>query len=210
MPFSAGIVFIATGLAIMLFGLLLFYAFLPLLFAFIGFDIGILLGRWLTGEIGAIAIALGIVFALVLAFASYSLEPYRRILLGTSSGIVAGLALVVGLGLEGWFSGFINLLLLLAAGVIGGCLVLYFFDAFVIITSAFAGASLAVAGAQLLLRGGLHSGISGFWPSIAIMILAAIGIAWQLSNASKWLEWLPVPLGASGASSGRQEKTPKA
>ena len=73
MPFLAGIVFVVTGLAFMLFGLFLFYAFLPLLFAFIGFDIGVLFGRWLTGSIGLIAIVLGMVAAGILAVASYSL-----------------------------------------------------------------------------------------------------------------------------------------
>jgi hypothetical protein len=63
-------VFVVTGLAIMLFGLFLFYAFLPLLFAFIGFDIGLLLGRWLTGDIGLIAIVLATVAAGILAVAS--------------------------------------------------------------------------------------------------------------------------------------------
>lgn len=126
MPFLAGIVFVVTGLAFMLFGLFLFYAFLPLLFAFIGFDIGVLFGRWLTGSIGLIAIVLGMVAAGILAVASYSLEPYRRIMLGSSSGVLVGLSLAAGLGLEGWFVGFLNLFLILAGGLIGGVLVIYF------------------------------------------------------------------------------------
>ena len=210
MPFSAGIVFIATGLGVMLFGLLLFYAFLPLLFAIIGFDIGVLLGRWLTGEFGVIAIALGIFAGGALALASYVLEPYRRILLGCSNGMLVGLALAAGLGLEGWLSGFFNVLLALVAGVIGGFLVLHLFDAFVIVSSALGGASLVVAGAQLLLHGGIQGGIGEFWPSLTIIVLAALGISWQLSKASKWMQWLPVPLDASGDSSGDRERTPKA
>jgi hypothetical protein len=210
MPFLAGIVFVVTGLAFMLFGLFLFYAFLPLLFAFIGFDIGVLLGRWLTGGIGLIAIVLGMVAAGILAVASYSLEPYRRILLGSSSGVLVGLSLAAGLGLEGWFVGFLNLFLILAGGLIGGVLVLYFFDVFVVVATAFGGASLAVAGAHLLLSGGLYDGIGGFWSSVLIMIMAAVGMTWQLSNISKWVQWLPVPPDISGTSAGRQDKTPKA
>lgn len=209
MPILAGILFVVTGLAFASFGLLLFYAFLPLLFAFIGFDIGILLGRWLTGGIGLIAIATGIVAAGILAAASYSLEPYRRILLGSSSGILAALSVAAGLGLEGWFVGLLNLALILAGGLIGGLLVLYFFDVFVVVASAFGGAGLAVAGAHLLLRGGLHDGIGGFWSSVLTMILAAVGIGWQLSNISNWVEWQTVPPDISGPSAG-QDDAPKA
>jgi hypothetical protein len=211
MPFLAGIVFIATGLAIMLFGLFLFYAFLPLLFAFIGFDIGMLLGRWLTGDTGLIAIVLGMVTAGILAVASYSLEPFRRILLGSSSGVLVGLSLAAGLGLDGWFVGLLNLLLILASGLIGGFLVLYFFDVFAVVATALGGAGLAVAGAHLLLRGGLYDGIGGFWSSVLIMILAGVGIGWQLSNISKWVQLLPIPPDISGPLAGKQQdKTPKA
>jgi hypothetical protein len=209
MPILAGILFVATGFAFMLFGLFLFYAFLPLLFAFIGFDIGMLLGRWLTGGIGWIAIMLGVVAAGILAVASYSLEPYRRILLGSSSGILAGLSLAAGLGLDGLFAGFLNLVLILAGGLIGGFLVLYVFDVFVIVTTALGGAGLVVAGAHLLLHGSLQGGIDGFWSSVFIMVLAAVGIGWQLSNISKWVQSLPVSPGISSAFAERQDKTPK-
>lgn len=211
MPILAGIVFVVTGLAFASFGLFLFYAFLPLLFAFIGFDIGVLLGRWLTGGLGFIAIAAGVVAAGILSIASYSLEPYRRILLGSSSGILAGISLAAGLGLEGWFVGLLNLGLIFAGGLVGGLLVLYFFDVFVVVASAVGGAGLAVAGVQLLLRGGLHDGgIGGPWSSILIMTLGAAGISWQLSNMSKWVEWLTVPPDISDPPAGRQEDAPKA
>lgn len=218
MPFLAGMIFVATGVAFMLFGLFLFYAFLPLLFAFIGFDIGVLLGRWVTGDIGPIAIGLGIVAAVIFAIASYYLEPYRRILLGSSSGVLVGLSLAAGLGLDGWFGGSLNVLLAFAGGVIGGIVVLYFFDAFVIVSSAIGGANLVVAGAHLLLRAiGLvdPSGvrldqIGGFWSNVLIMILAVIGIGWQFSNMSKWIQWLPGSPGVPGTSAGRQDRAPKA
>jgi hypothetical protein len=219
MPFVAGIVFVVTGLTVMLFGLYLFYAFLPLLFAFIGFDIGMLLGRWITGDIGLIAIVLGIVAAIILAFGSYSLEPYRRVLLGSSSGVLAGLSLAAGLGLDGWFGGFLTALLAFAGGLIGGIVVLYFFDAFVIVSSAIGGAGLVVAGAHLLLRAiglvdpsgvRLIDQIGGFWSSVLITILAVIGMGWQLSNMSKWVQWLPGSPDIPGASAGRQDRAPKA
>ena len=69
----------------MAFGLLLFYAWLPLFYGLVGLDIGLLLGRSLTGDVGSIAIILGVLCALVLAGAAYSIEPYRRILLATKA-----------------------------------------------------------------------------------------------------------------------------
>lgn len=210
MPFLAGIMFVITGLAFMSLGLFLFYAFLPLLFAFIGFDIGVLLGRWLTGDIGWIAIVLGVIAAALLAFASYSLEPYRRVLLGSSSGILAGLSLAAGLGLEGWFVGPLNFFLIVACGLIGGLVALYVFDIFVVVASAVGGASLVVAGAHLILRGGLQDGIGGFWSSALLIVLAAVGTAWQLRNIPRWVQLLPIPPDVSGTSAVKQDNTPKA
>ena len=48
MSFAGAILLIVTGLAVMGLGLLLFYAWLPFLYGFVGFDIGLLFGRWLT------------------------------------------------------------------------------------------------------------------------------------------------------------------
>jgi len=45
MSLTIGLLMILTGLAIMAFGLFMFYAWLPLLYALVGFDVGILLGR---------------------------------------------------------------------------------------------------------------------------------------------------------------------
>ena len=55
MSLTFGLLMLVTGLAIMAFGLFLFYAWLPLLYALIGLDIGLLLGRTLTGDVGATA-----------------------------------------------------------------------------------------------------------------------------------------------------------
>ena len=52
MSLAYGLMMLVTGLAIMTFGLFLFYAWLPLIYALIGFDIGLLLGRALTGDTG--------------------------------------------------------------------------------------------------------------------------------------------------------------
>jgi len=60
MSLAYGLMMLVTGLAIMTFGLFLFYAWLPVIYALIGFDIGLLLGRSLSGDTGTIAIIIGI------------------------------------------------------------------------------------------------------------------------------------------------------
>ena len=64
MPHIAGILMIVTGFAIMAFGLFLFYAWLPLFYGLFGLEIGLLVGRSLTGTVGATAIILGIAGAI--------------------------------------------------------------------------------------------------------------------------------------------------
>jgi hypothetical protein len=56
MSLAIGLLMILTGLAIMAFGLFMFYAWLPLFYALIGFDVGILLGRAFTEDVGTTAI----------------------------------------------------------------------------------------------------------------------------------------------------------
>ena len=69
MSLSIGLLTILTGLAIMGFGLFMFYAWLPVFYALVGFDVGILLGRALTGDAGTTAIVLGIAGAFILGVA---------------------------------------------------------------------------------------------------------------------------------------------
>ena len=194
MTFASGVLFILSGLTIMSFGLFLFYALLPLLFGLIGFDIGALVGRWLTGEFGWLAIVLGFVFAIVLGIASYALEPYRRVLLGISGGVLVGFSLAAGLGIDGWLGGSFGFALALACGLIGSIVVLYFFDFFVIVASAFGGAGLVVAGAHVLFPNValFHPTVGGVWPRVLIIILAVIGCSWQFKNIAKWIRLLPM------------------
>ena len=79
MSLAIGLLMILTGLAIMAFGLFMFYAWLPLLYALIGFDVGLLLGRAFTGDVGTTPIVLAIAGTFILGAASYILEPYRRV-----------------------------------------------------------------------------------------------------------------------------------
>ena len=82
MSMLGAVLLILAGLAIMAYGIFIFYAWLPLLYGLFGLEIGLLLGRSLTGDTGVLAIILGAVGAVIMFGASYFLEPYRRILLG--------------------------------------------------------------------------------------------------------------------------------
>jgi hypothetical protein len=211
MSVVGGLLMILSGLAIMSFGLFLFYALLPFLYGLIGLDIGLLLGRWLTGDVGLIAIILGIVFAVILAVAAYSLEPFRRMLLGVSGGFLFGLSIAAVFGLDSWLGGSFGILLAIVCGVIGGLLVPYFFDLLVVVASAVGGASLVVAGAHLILpRVALFDHVAGgFSPKLLTVILAVIGIGWQFSNIAKWVQSLPM-LGDASATPPRDQGRPPA
>ncbi|HET9396268.1 MAG TPA: hypothetical protein VFO36_09445, partial [Nitrospiraceae bacterium] len=98
MLFSFGVLLILCGLGIMGFGLHLFYAWLPLFYGLFGFEIGLLLGKWLAGNVGWLAFILAIVTAIIVAGAAYVLEPYRRALVGFTGGAMLVLALAHLLG----------------------------------------------------------------------------------------------------------------
>jgi hypothetical protein len=202
MSLAFGLMMILTGLAIMTFGLFMFYAWLPVIYALIGFDIGMLLGRSLTGDAGAIAIAFGIAGAVLLGVCSYALEPYRRILLGISGGFLFGLSLAAASGLDGLLGGFFGVLLAFVFGLIGALIVALFFDMFVIAASAISGAVVAMAGAHHLFPGiGLFDrAAGGVLPTSLTVVLAVFGLIWQCSNLAKWIQMLPMDRGASDTS----------
>jgi hypothetical protein len=188
MSLSIGLLMILTGLAIMAFGLFMFYAWLPLFYALIGFDVGLLLGRAFTGDVGTTAIVLGIAGAVALGVASYILEPYRRILLGVFGGILFGLSVAAAFGLDGWFGGFFGRILALVCGVVGATLVPRFFDLFVIGASAVSGAAMVMTGANHIFPGlGVFDrAAGGVLPALLTLVLAVAGVTWQSSNLAKW------------------------
>lgn len=202
MSLAIGVLMILTGLAIMAFGLFMFYAWLPLLYALIGFDVGLLLGRAFTGDTGTTAIVLGIAGAFILGAASYILEPYRRVLLGVSGGILFGLSVAAAFGLDGWFGGFFGRVLALVCGAVGGLLVPRFFDSFVVGASAVSGAAMVMTGANHILPGVgfFDRSTGGVLPSLITIILAVAGVSWQCSNIAKWNQMLSVDHDVSDAS----------
>jgi hypothetical protein len=201
MSFAGAVLLILTGLAILSFGLFLFYAWLPLLYALVGFDIGLLLGRSLTGDVGTTAIVLGLAGAIALGAASYFLEPYRRILLGVSGGVLVGLSLGAALDLDTMLGAVVARLLVLICGVLGGILVPRFFDAFIIGSSAFSGAVMSIIGAHHLFPnlGLFDIATGGPLPTALAVVLTLLGVIWQSKNIAKWAGVLPIadrgPLG---------------
>jgi len=207
MSLSIGLLMILTGLAIMGFGLFMFYAWLPLLYALIGFDVGLMLGRAFTGDVGTTAIILGIAGAFILGAASYVLEPYRRILLGVSGGILFGLSVAAAFGLDGWFGGFFGRILALVCGVVGATLVPRFFDLFVIGASAVSGAAMVMTGANHILPGvGFFDRAGGaLLPSLVTIILAVVCVSRQLRKITMWTQMLSADRDVSDASTRDQE-----
>jgi hypothetical protein len=199
MLFSFGVLLILRGLAIMAFGLFVFYAWLPILYGLFGLDIGLLLGQWLSGEVGVVAFVLGIIGAVVLFGATYALEPYRRVLIGFSGAALLALFLTYLLGLDHWVGGFFGTALMVAGGLVGAMISPQIFDSIIIAASAFGGATMAMAGAHLLLPGvGLFDRFSGgLPPRLMTIVLAAIGIGWQFRNIEKWPQKQPTLDGVS-------------
>jgi hypothetical protein len=189
MSITFGLMMILTGLVIMTFGLFLFYAWLPVIYALVGFDIGLLLGRSLAGDVGTIAIVCGIAGAIVLGVCSYALEPYRRILLGCFGGFLFGLSLAAAIGLGPVF----GVVLAIVCGLIGGLIVSMFFDMFVIAASATSGAMIAMAGAHHLFPGlGLFDrAAGGVWPALITVLLAILGVTWQYNKLADWVQLRP-------------------
>jgi len=190
MEFSFGLLLILCGLAIMAFGLLIFYAWLPVLYGLFGLDIGLLLGQWLTGEVGLLAWILGLIGAVILFGATYALEPFRRVLVGFSGGVLITLSAVYLLGADQVIGGFLGTAMVIAGGLIGALIVPQIFNSFIIAASAFGGATMAMAGAHLVLPGVVlfDRFAGGLPPRLITIVLTAIGIGWQLRNVETWVE----------------------
>ena len=199
---------VLAGLAIMGFGIFLFYAWLPFLYGLFGLEIGLLLGRWLTGGVGLVAIIFGIVSAVILFCAAYFLEPYRRILLGLSAGAMVGLSIAAVFGLDHFLGGVIGVILAVVGAAIGAIIVPRYFDAFVIVSSAFAGAAMVLAGAHWLFPGvGLFDrAAGGLLPALELFVLSVIGIAWQFKNIVAWVRPQPLYGDISGTSVKNQSR----
>ena len=93
-------------------------------------------------------------------------------------------------------------MLAIVCGLIGGLIVLRFFDRFVIAASAISGAAIAMAGAHHLLPevGIFDRAGGGALPALITLVLAVVGVFWQYSNLAKWTQVLPLDRSASNIS----------
>jgi hypothetical protein len=188
MPLPFALLLIASGLALVLFGLYLFYAWLPLLFGFLGFDSGLLLGGRLFGD-GVASIICGIVVGIIVASATYVLEPYRRVVVGYLGGSLVALAL---LGLDRSNGGIFVAVVAVCGGVAGALLAAKFLDYLVIATTACGGAALSGLGAQALLSPSAAPAAESSVAFILAVALTLIGVIFQLRHLHSWVPVAPL------------------
>ncbi|MGA7276807.1 MAG: hypothetical protein WBW79_02615 [Desulfocapsaceae bacterium] len=188
-----GILLILAGLGVMGFGLLLFYALLPLFYAFFGLGAGYWLGSLLTGapegQMSLIKLLFGFGGAIFFAGGAYFFEPFRRALIGVGLGSLLGGLIASALGL----SGFSGLAIMLAAAVIGASLTVKVFDTFIIVSSAYGGAGLAMDGIHLIFRSldiadRSAIAVGAVIPLLVWIVAGTIALIWQFSNLDRWVK----------------------
>jgi hypothetical protein len=186
-----GIALIFVGLGVMGFGLFLFYALLPLFYAFFGVGVGYWFGSLLTGappgDANLIKLLFAIGGAVLFGGSAYFLEPFRRILVGIGLGSLVGGMIASAIGL----TGFLGTIIMIAAGVIGALITLAVFDPYIIVASAFGGAGLAMDGSHLIFR---SFGIldrteiadGAMLPLVIWIVAGTVGMGWQFKNIARW------------------------
>ncbi len=179
-----GISLILVGLAAMGFGLFLFYAFF-------GVGVGYWFGSLLTGappgETNLTKLLFMIGGGVLFAASAYFLEGFRRILIGIGLGSLIGGLIASALGV----SGFLGVIIMAVAAVIGAGITLAVFDAFIVVASAFGGAGLAMDGLHLIFRSidildrtTIANG--ALVPLIIWIVAGTIAMGWQFMNIERW------------------------
>lgn len=185
-----GLLLIVAGLGAMGFGLFLFYALLPLFYAFFGIGVGYWLGALLTGagegEMSLIKLLFGLGGGLMFAGAAHFLEPFRRILIGIGLGSLLGGLIASAIGL----TGIVGTIIMIIGAVIGAGITLAAFDRFIVIASAFGGAGLAMDGLHLILRNVdiLDRTGGGLIPLLIWVFVGTLAMSWQFMNLAKWVK----------------------
>ena len=186
-----GILLIVVGIGAMGFGLMLFYALLPLFYAFFGVGVGYWLGAMLTGTPPGEMSFIKLLFALgggaLFAGGAYYFEPFRRILIGVGLGALVGGLIASALGLTGFF----GVVIMAITAVIGAFVTLAVFDAFIVVASSIGGAGLVMDGIHLILpaldifdRSAIAGGALA--PLIIWVVAGAVAMGWQFSNIERW------------------------
>jgi hypothetical protein len=183
-----GLLLILVGFGAMGFGLFLFYALLPLFYAFFGLGIGYWLASLITGagegEMSLIKLVFGLGGAVLFAGLAHFLEPFRRILIGIGLGSLVGGLIASAIGL----TGILGTIIMVVGAIIGAGITLAAFDRFIVFASAFGGAGLAMDGLHLIFRnvGILDRTESGIVPLLIWIGVGIIASGWQYLNIARW------------------------
>ena len=182
---------IMVGIAAMGFGLMLFYALLPLFYALFGIGVGYWLGSLITttspGEMSFVKALFAGGGAILFAAGAYFFEPFRRILIGIGLGSLLGALIASALGL----TGFLGVVVMAIAAVLGAFVTLAVFDAFIVVASALGGAGLVMDGIHLLFSSWMmfdRSTIAegAMVPLVIWVVAGAIAMGWQFMNIEEW------------------------
>jgi hypothetical protein len=121
------------------------------------------------------------------AGSAYFLESFRRILIGIGLGSLIGGLIASAIGL----TGFLGVVIMIVAGVIGAGITLAIFDTFIVVASAFGGAGLAMDGLHLIFssigmldRTATANG--AVVPLIIWIVAGTIAMGWQFMNIERW------------------------
>jgi hypothetical protein len=188
-----GLLAAAVGGAFAFYGLKLFVILLPIWGFLVGLMAGASWGAQFLGEgfLGTVTSwGIGVVFGVILALLSYFWYYGAVILLGASVGYTLGAGLMAALGLDGFLSVVVGLVV---AAVVGfGVLVLAVPAFLVIFLSALGGAAAVVNGVLILLGRvelrdidfGLFQGLykEGAVGIIAWIVIAVVAMWWQLRD----------------------------
>ena len=186
-----GIFLILVGLGAMGFGLMLFYALLPLFYAFFGIGVGYWLGSMLTstppGEMSFVKLIFALGGGIIFAGGAYFFEPFRRILIGIGLGSLLGGLVASALGL----TGILGVIIMIVAAVVGAGITLAVFDAFIIVASAIGGAGLVMDGVHLIFQSldvldRTTIALGTITPLVIWIVISAIAMGWQFMNIERW------------------------
>jgi hypothetical protein len=199
-----GVLAAAIGAAFAFYGLKLFVILLPLWGFLVGLMAGASWGAQFLNEsfLGTVTSwGIGIVLGLVLAALSYFWYYGAVILLGASVGYTLGAGLMAAIGLDGFLSVVVGLVV---AAVVGfGVLVLAVPAFLVVFLSAIGGAAAVVNGVLILLGRvaledvdfGLTQGLykEGAIAIVAWIVIAVVAMWWQLRDLADMSARLSVP-----------------
>jgi hypothetical protein len=183
-----GILLILVGLGVMGFGLFLFYAFLPVFYAFFGIGVGYWLGSLLTGagegEMSMLKLLFGLGGGVLFAGAAHFIEQFRRMLIGIGLGSLVGGLIASAIGL----TGIVGTIIMVVGAFIGAGITMAVFDRFIVVASSFAGAGVAMDGLHLIFRNmNIMDRTGGEITPILIWIIAgSLAMSWQFMNVARW------------------------